>query len=81
MSTYLLRKVKYDYEIAKFEDSADPISVYSIRAGKCSCPSRYKACKHISVLKRWQSDGECLGYVYDDAGVLVNKLFDRPPLH
>lgn len=75
MSTYLLRKVKYDYEIAKFEDYAEPVSVYAIRAGKCSCPSRYKACKHLSVLKQWQNDGEPLGHIYNDAGKLINKLF------
>lgn len=75
MSTYLLRKVKYDYEIAKFEDYAEPVSVYSIRAGKCSCPSRYKACKHSTLLKQWKEDGEKVGFVYSDTGKLINKLF------
>jgi len=74
MSSYLLRKVKYDYEIAKFEDYAEPVSVYSIRAGKCSCPSRYKACKHLSVLKAWQAAGELPGEVYNDSGKLISSI-------
>ena len=74
MSLYLLRKINNDYSIAKFEDSSDPIDVYTINSRGCSCPSRYRNCKHAKLLKIWQNNGCIPGQVYDNDGHLINTL-------
>lgn len=74
MSEYLIRKVHNDFEITKFEDTAEPVAVYSIKSRKCSCPSRYRSCKHISILDSWVNKGSTIGAVLDDAGNILTTL-------
>lgn len=51
MANYIVRKGKFSDEIAKFEESNYPIDVYTIGSRGCSCPSRFRACKHTKIIK------------------------------
>lgn len=66
MSQYILRKGKYFYEIAKFEDSDTPTALYVFTKRGCSCPAGRYSCKHTKILKTWQQAGEVAGQVYND---------------
>lgn len=76
MSEYLLRKGKYFYELAKFEDSSEPISVYLFTSRGCSCPSRYRNCKHVKILNAWKQSGEVPGLVYNDSASVIGNIFE-----
>lgn len=74
MSQYILRKVKFSTELAKFEDTDRPIDVYTIREKKCNCPSRYRSCKHVKIAAEWEKNGCPLGVVYDDTAKHIGVL-------
>jgi hypothetical protein len=75
MAQYLIRKGKLNYELAKFDDSADSIETYTIYNRKCSCPSRYSTCKHTKILAAWQQAEEPQGLVYDDKANVIGNVF------
>ncbi len=75
MANYVLRKGKFSYEIAKFEESSYPADVYRISDRKCYCPSRYNTCKHLKIFKSWESDNYSIGSVYNDQAKKVGELF------
>lgn len=75
MSEYLFRKGKFFYEVAKFEDSAEPTAVYLFTSRGCSCPARSASCKHTKLLKLWKQKGSIAGQVYNDTGDVVAHLF------
>lgn len=66
MSQYVIRKGRLFYELAKFEDSDSPTTVYIFTKRGCSCPAGRRSCKHTKILKAWQQAGEKAGIVYDD---------------
>jgi hypothetical protein len=74
MAEYLLRKGKLFYELAKFEDSAEPTAIYVFTKRGCSCPSRYSSCKHSKILKAWKEQKELPGIVYDDNANIIGRL-------
>ena len=53
MPQYIVRKGKYNYEVAKFDDTDTPVDVYRFHARGCSCPARSKSCKHTKMLNAW----------------------------
>ena len=75
MAQYLLRKGIINYELAKFDDSADPIEVYTISYRGCNCPSRYSKCKHSTILTAWQKANEPQGLVYNDKAEVIGNIF------
>ena len=75
MSEYLIRKGKQFYELAKFEDSCEPTAVYVFTSRGCSCPSRYRSCKHTKILNAWKQAGEIEGVVYDDSASVLGNIF------
>ena len=74
MAEYLVRRVKYGYEVAKFEESSYPVGVYHVSGSRCFCPARTRSCKHIKIFKAWERNGSVSGEVYDEKGTLVNNL-------
>jgi len=74
MSEYLVRRAKYGYEVAKFEESSYPIDVYSISGSRCFCPARTRSCKHMKIFKAWERNGSQPGEVYDDTAKIINRL-------
>lgn len=74
MAQYLVRKGKIFYEMAKFEDSDSPTSVYLFTPRGCSCPSYSSSCKHTKILKAWKKAGEIPGTVYDDTANVLGVL-------
>jgi len=75
MAQYILRKGKSHYEIAKFDDSTEPVDVYTFNTRGCSCPAHTAHCKHVRILKIWKAAGEPVGIVYDDSGSILGTLF------
>jgi hypothetical protein len=75
MAQYLLRKNVAHYEIAKFDDSTEPVDVYIFGTRGCSCPSYHSRCKHVRILDIWKAAGEPAGTVYNDEGVVLGNLF------
>lgn len=73
MAQYILRKTKFHYEIAKFEDSDQPTSVYVFGARGCNCPAN-GTCKHHKILTVWKKAGEILGQVFDDEAKHLGQL-------
>jgi hypothetical protein len=74
MAQYLVRKGKFNYEIAKFDDSSSPTEVYLFSQRGCGCPARSKSCKHTRIVTAWTKAGRPVGAVYDDSANLINTL-------
>ena len=74
MAEYLLRKGKVFYELAKFEDTSEPTSLYKFTERGCSCPSRTRACKHTKILTAWKEAKEPWGAVYNDDAELIGNI-------
>lgn len=74
MTNYLVRRAKYGYEVAKFEESSYPVDVYRVSGSRCYCPARTRSCKHMKIFKAWERNGSTPGDVYDEKGTLVNNL-------
>lgn len=75
MTTYLVRRSKYAYELAKFEDSSYPLDIYRISGSRCYCPARTRSCKHMKIFKTWERSGSVEGDVYDESGYKLNNIF------
>lgn len=52
---YLIRKIKDNFEVAKFTDYSEPEDVYTIKKGKCNCPASYRSnnCKHKKLVEAY----------------------------
>ena len=74
MAEYLVRRNKYAYEVAKFEDSSLPVGVYPISGSRCFCPARTRSCKHMKIFKAWERGGSQVGEVYDDNAKIINRI-------
>lgn len=77
MANYLVRKGKFTHEVAKFEESNIPTGVYRITSSRCDCPARTRSCKHISILKAWETDGKTEGAIISDDGKVIGNIFER----
>jgi hypothetical protein len=75
MAQYLVRKGKLNYELAKFDDSADVLKVYTMYSRGCSCPSRARSCKHSKILTAWEKANKQPGLVFDDDANIIGNLF------
>ena len=71
MSEYYVRKGKYAPEVAKFNDSREPIDVYTFTSRGCTCPARTRACKHSRMVGKWESMGRPVGLVFNDSAEVV----------
>jgi len=75
MPQYIVRKGKYNYEVAKFDDSREPIDVYTFNQRGCGCPARTRSCKHIRIVKAWEKADKKLGLVFDDNAQIIGNIF------
>ena len=75
MPQYIVRKGKYNYEVAKFDDTDTPVEVYRFHARGCSCPARSKSCKHTKMLNAWRRAGSPEGVVYNDSIEEISNIF------
>tara|TARA_Y100000034_G_C6792697_1_gene355032 strand:+ start:107 stop:355 length:249 start_codon:yes stop_codon:yes gene_type:complete len=75
MSQYIVRKGKYNYEIAKFNDTDTPIDIYSFYLKGCSCPARSRSCKHTRIVNTWKRAGFPEGDVYNDNAEKIGNIF------
>lgn len=74
MAQYVLRKVHTSYELAKFEDSDFPTTVYQFNKRGCSCPAGRRSCKHVKIVAAWKAAGEIAGMVFGDSAELLGML-------
>ena len=74
MAEYLVRRVKYGYEVAKFEESNHPVGVYHVSGSRCFCPARTRSCKHMKIFKAWERNGSNHAEVYDDNAKLLHRM-------
>ena len=75
MANYLVRKGKFTYEVAKFEESNTPVGIYRITDSRCDCPARTRSCKHLSILKAWQDNGKTEGSIISDNAEIIGNIF------
>ena len=75
MAQYIIRKGKYNYEVAKFDDTDTPVDVYSFNTRGCSCPARRSSCKHTKMVNAWKRAGFPEGLVYDDNIKEISNIF------
>mgnify|MGYP001156758556 FL=1 len=75
MPQYIVRKGKYNYEVAKFDDTDTPVDVYRFHARGCSCPARSKSCKHTKMVNAWKRAGSPEGVVYNDSIEEISNIF------
>ena len=71
MSEYYVRKGKYAPEVAKFNESNQPLDVYSFTSRGCSCPARTKNCKHSRMVDKWESMGCPVGLIFNDSAEVI----------
>ena len=75
MPQYIIRKGKYNYEVAKFNDSDIPVDVYLFNSRGCSCPARSRSCKHTKMVNTWKKAGSPEGTVYNDDIKEISNIF------
>lgn len=75
MANYLVRKGKFTYEVAKFEESNTPSGLYSITSNRCDCPARTRSCKHVRMVDAWKKEGQVEGAILSDEAKIVGNLF------
>ena len=75
MPQYIARRGRYNYEIAKFDDTDSPLDIYHFTQRGCSCPAYVRSCKHNRILSKWKRTGEKNGEVYNDQAQLLGNIF------
>ena len=75
MPQYIVRKGKYNYEVAKFDDTDTPVDVYHFYTRGCSYPARTRSCKHTKMVNAWKRAGFPEGVVYNDNVDEISNIF------
>ena len=76
MAQYIIRRGKFNHEVAKFDDTDTPVEVYQFYARGCGCPARTRSCKHARILGKWKRAGTPEGVVYDDDAQAIGNIFN-----
>ena len=77
MAQYIVRQGRWSNEVAKFDDSREPIDVYTFNQRGCGCPARTRSCKHIKIVKAWEKANRELGLIFDDNANMIGNMFDN----
>ena len=77
MAQYIVRQGRWSNEVAKFDDSREPIDVYTFNQRGCGCPARTRSCKHVRILKAWEKADKQLGLVFDDNARVIGNIFNN----
>ena len=78
MMYYRIRECSVGYEVVKFDADFEPTELYTIRDGKCDCPSYRQPCKHVeNFLPRFKAAQQINGtlYFWADKGAFVEGHF------
>lgn len=76
LAQYIVRRGKWSNEVAKFEDSSEPIDVYTFNHRGCSCPAYTRNCKHVRIVKAWEKNKMELGLIFNDEAEIIGRLYD-----
>ena len=63
--------------MAKFDDTREPLDVYTFNQRGCGCPARTRSCKHIRIVKAWEKADKQLGLVFDDNANIIGNMFQN----
>lgn len=77
MAQYIVRQGRWSNEVAKFDDSREPVDVYTFNQRGCGCPARTRSCKHIRIVKAWEKANRKLGLIFDDNANIIGNMFDN----
>ena len=77
MAQYIVRQGRWSNEVAKFDDSREPIDVYTFNQRGCGCPARTRSCKHIRIVKAWEKADKQLVLVFDDNANIIGSMFSN----
>ena len=77
MAQYIVRQGRWSNEVAKFDDSREPIDVYTFNQRGCGCPARTRSCKHVRIVKAWEKADKKLGLVFDDNANIIGSMFSE----
>ena len=77
MAQYIVRQGRWSNEVAKFDDSREPIDVYTFNQRGCGWPARTRSCKHIRIVKAWEKADKQLGLVFDDNANIIGSMFSN----
>lgn len=74
MAQYLIRKGPIYDEIAKFDDTSEPVDVYVFTKRGCSCPASMRNCKHTRIYAAWNALKKPIGVVFNDSADVINTI-------
>lgn len=77
MAQYIVRQGRWSNEVAKFDDSREPIDVYTFNQRGCSCPAWTRSCKHVRIVKAWEKAKKPLGVIFDDNANIIGNIFNN----
>ena len=77
MAQYIVRQGRWSNEVAKFDDSREPIDVYTFNQRGCGCPARTRSCKHVRIVKACEKADKKLGLVFDDNANIIGSMFSN----
>ncbi len=77
MAQYIVRQGRWSNEVAKFDDTREPLDVYTFNQRGCGCPARTRSCKHIRIVKAWEKADKQLGLVFDDNANIIGNMFQN----
>ena len=77
MAQYIVRQGRWSNEVAKFDDTREPLDVYTFNQRGCGCPARTRSCKHIRIVKAWEKADMKLGLVFDDNADIIGNIFSN----
>ena len=77
MPQYIVRQGRWSNEVTKFDDSREPIDVYTFNHRGCGCPAYTRNCKHVRIVKAWEKAGKPLGSVFDDNANIIGNIFNN----
>ena len=77
MAQYIVRRGRWSNEVAKFDDTREPLDVYTFNQRGCGCPARTRSCKHIRIVKAWEKADKELGLVFNDNADIIGNIFSN----
>tara|TARA_B100000963_G_scaffold212504_1_gene185167 strand:- start:974 stop:1255 length:282 start_codon:yes stop_codon:yes gene_type:complete len=77
LAQYIVRQGRWSNEVAKFDDTREPLDVYTFNQRGCGCPARTRSCKHIRIVKAWEKADKQLGLVFDDNANIIGNMFQN----
>ena len=63
-------------KLQSLKNQSAPTGIYRVTSSRCDCPARTRSCKHISILKAWESAGKVEGSIISDDARVIGNIFE-----